>query len=96
MKTLGLQKYSASNMKILRNKQVGFFLKAELSHLILIHSTALLSYDFPNYEIKKTFYVYCVRLTTHAHTLLHTDIREIAQRTHSMETFISKIASIGY
>ncbi len=23
------------------NKQVGFFLKAELSHLILIHSTAL-------------------------------------------------------
>ncbi len=40
MKTLGLQKYSASNMKILRHKQVGFFLKAELTHMILILSTS--------------------------------------------------------
>ncbi len=31
---------------------------------------------------------------THTHIIAH--ISEIAQRTHSTETFISKIASIGY
>ncbi len=57
MKTLGSQKYSASNKKILRNKQVGFFLKAEQSHLILIHGTVSTEINYISQECHMIFLI---------------------------------------